>query len=240
MVEAIHDLGARERIRDRVADIEHQVDDRSYHPGPWERVLKEARALSREDRAALKNDISRVSSKLHRREGRRILSPRVGIIAEAALTVLGVLLIVLAIHNHSNWIGIVAAIVWMTAFQPLIKVGVGYLLGVEYEYAYFFGVEPRFKMRFGDYLAAPRWARIVLHLSGTIGSPLGVWLAMICMPNDLRIAGIVCLVIFWLVIAVNVVEFIVGFSGVKKMGPLRPTMSSGGSAGLELREALEI
>jgi hypothetical protein len=117
---------------------------------------------------------------------------------------------------------------------------VGYLLGVEYEYAYFFGVEPRFKMRFGDYIAAPRWARIVLHLSGTVGSPFGAWLAMICMPSDLRIAINVSFAIFLLVVVINVAEFVAALAGVTKLGPFRAIFSSGGSAALELREALEI
>ncbi len=111
-----------------------------------------------------------------------------------------------------------------------MKIGVGYLLGVGYEYAYFNRGEPRFKMRFGDYLAAPRWARIVLHLSGTIGSPLGAWLVMICLPSDLRIAIDVCWAIFWIVVAVNVFGFVVAIAGVRKLGPMKASASSGGAA----------
>ena len=240
MVEPIYDVGARERIRDRVAEVERQVDEKRYHPGPWDRILKDTRALAREDRVLLKEEFTRVSSKLHRREGRATLSVTAGVVAEAALTMLGVVAIILAIHNQSNVSGIIAALIWMMTFQPLIKVGVGYLLGIEYDYAYFYGVEPRFKMRFGDYIAAPRWARIVLHLSGTIGSPLGAWLAMVCMPSDLRIAIDVSLAILVLVVAVNLVQMITALAGVKKLGPFRASFSSGGSAAMELREALEI
>jgi len=240
MVEPIYDVGARERIRDRVAEVERQVDEKRYHPGPWDRILKDTRALAREDRVLLKGELTRVSSKLHRREGRATLSVTAGVVAEAALTMLGVVAIILAIHNQSNVSGIIAALIWMMTFQPLIKVGVGYLLGIEYDYAYFYGVEPRFKMRFGDYIAAPRWARIVLHLSGTIGSPLGAWLAMVCMPSDLRIAIDVSLAILVLVVAVNLVQMITALAGVKKLGPFRASFSSGGSAAMELREALEI
>jgi len=196
--------------------------------------------LSREDREALKEEITRVSSKLHRRDGKRTLSVTTGIAAEAVLTLVGGILIVLAIHNHSNLLGIIAAGIWMMTFQPLMKVGVGYLLGVGYEYAYLYNAEPRFKMRFGDYLAAPRWARIVLHLSGTIGSPLGAWLVLVCLPTDLRIAIDVCWAIFWIVVAVNVVGFIVALAGVKKLGPMKASASSGGVAAMELREALEL
>jgi len=188
----------------------------------------------------LKEDCSRVSNKLHRREGRATLSLSTGIISEAALTVLGGALIILAIHNRSNLIGIIAAAIWTMTFQPLLKIAVGRLLAIEYEYAYFHGAEPRFKMRYGDYLAAPRWARIVLHLSGTIGSPLGAWLAMVFLPADLTIAIDVCRAIFWVVVAVNVAGFIVALAGVRKLGPMKASASSGGWAALELREALEM
>ena len=71
----------------------------------------------------------------------------------------------------------------------------------------------------GDYLAAPRWARILLHLSGTIGSPLGAWLVLICLPRDLRIAIDVCWVIFWMVVVVNTVGFFVALAGSEEARP---------------------
>jgi hypothetical protein len=234
------DAYAREQIRDRIAGIERQLDEKLYRTGPWNQLLKDARVLPREEREALKEEVSRVSSKLHRREGRATLSLTTGLMAEVALTVLGGVLIILAIHNESNLLAIIAAGIWTMTFQPLVKIAVGYLLGVEYEYAYLYGVEPRFKMRFGDYLAAPRWARIVLHLSGTIGSPLGAWLVLVCLPTDLRIAIDVCWAIFWIVVIVNVFSFLTALFGLKRIGPFKATYSSGGSAALELREALEI
>jgi hypothetical protein len=240
MVDALHTIGAREEIRDRIAEIERQIEEKRYHPGPWDRLLKDARALPREEREALKEDISRVSSKLHRRDGRATLSLTTGVMAECALALLGGILILFALHNHSNGLAIIAAGIWTMTFQPLVKIAVGYLLGVEYEYAYLYNFEPRFKMRFGDYLAAPRWARILLHLSGTIGSPLGAWLAMVCLPSDLGLAIGVCWAIFWIVVAVNVASFIAALAGVKKLGPFKASASSGGAAALELREALEI
>jgi hypothetical protein len=240
MVAAAYDLGARERIRDRIAAIERQIDDQSYRPGPWDQLLKDARMLGREDREALKEEITRVSGKLHRRDGKRTLSLTTGVAAETVLTLVGGILIVLAVHNHSNLLAIIAAAIWTMTFQPLVKLAVGYLLGVGYEYAYFNGAEPRFKMRFGDYLAAPRWARILLHLSGTIGSPLGAWLVMVCLPSDLRVAIDVCWAIFWIVVMVNVAGFMVALAGVRKLGPMKASASSGGVAAMELREALEL
>ena len=242
MVDALLAVGAyaREQMRDRIAEIEREVDAKRYRPGPWDALLKDARALPREEREPLKEEFTRVSSKLHRRDGRATLSLTAGVLAEAALTALGGVLIVLAIHNHSNLLAILTALIWMMTFQPLVKIAVGYVLGVEYEYAYLYGVEPRFKMRFGDYIAAPRWARIVLHLSGTIGSPIGVWLAIVCLPTDLRTGIGVCWAMFWFVVVINLASFIAAMAGLRKIGPFKASASSGGSAALELREALEI
>jgi hypothetical protein len=240
MVDALHAVGAREQIRDRIAEIERQIDEKRYHPGPWDRLLKDARALPREEREALKEEISRVSSKLHRRDGRATLSLTTGMVAECAVALLGGILVLFAIHNNSNLLAIIAAGIWTMTFQPLVKIAVGYALGVEYEYVYLYNFEPRFKMRFGDYIAGPRWARILLHLSGTIGSPLGAWLVQVCLPADLKIAIVVCWVIFWIVVAVNVAGFIAALAGVRKLGPMKASASSGGAAALELREALEM
>jgi hypothetical protein len=237
---AVNPAAAREGIRDRIAAIERPIDEGRYRPGPWERLLKDARMLPRAERAALAEDISRVSSKLHRRTARRTISFITGLMIEGGLSIVGAVLIILASRNHSNLLAIIAASIWVMTFQPLVKIAVGYLLGVEYEYAYLYGVEPRFKMRYGDYIAAPRWARILLHLSGTIGSPIGAWLPTVCISNDLWIAIDFCWAIFWLVVAVNVASFLIAIAGVRSLGPFKASFSSGGAAALELREALEI
>src|SRR5580704_6836219 len=42
------DAVAREQIRDRVGEIERQLDQNLYRRGPWNKLLKDARALPRE------------------------------------------------------------------------------------------------------------------------------------------------------------------------------------------------
>src|SRR5262249_38713708 len=147
----------------------------------------------------------------------------------------------LGARHQSNLLVIVSAVIWTIAFQPLLKVAVGYLLGVRYQYAYLYGVEPRFKMCFGEYLAQPRYARLLLHLSGTVGSPLGAWLPTLFVDPSLRIAVYVCWGLFWSVVAINVAGFVAVLTGVRaRIGPVSLRDSSGGAAALELREALEI
>src|SRR5208282_2239411 len=198
---------ARDGIRERIAAIQREVAEGRYHPGPWEALLRDTRMLPRAERALLADEISTVSRKLHDRAGYTTMSLMTGLAAEIALSLVGAVFIIFAAKQHSIWLAdlfvILAAAIWMMTFQPLFKVGVGSLLGVKYEYAYLFGAEPRFKMRYADSLAAPRWALIVLHLSGMIGSPLGVWLPTICIGKDLWVAADFCWVVFWIVVAVN-------------------------------------
>jgi hypothetical protein len=47
------------------------------------------------------------------------------------------------------------------------------------------GIEPRLKMKYGSYVAAPRWARTLLHLAGTLGYAFGALLGWIAMPFHL-------------------------------------------------------
>jgi hypothetical protein len=227
-------------LSDRIAAIERQLDSNSYRAGPWARVVNEVRALPIAGRRSLAGDLSRVSRKLHQRSGRGGISVQAGYFAEVGLAVAGAVVLALGARHQSNLLVIVSALIWTIAFQPLIKVAVGYLLGMRYEYAYLYGIEPRFKMCFGQYLAQPRYARLLLHLSGTIGSPIGAWLPTLFVDPSLRIAIYVCWVLFWTVVAINVGGFVAVLTGVRtRFGAIRLQDSSGGAAALELREALE-
>lgn len=230
---------ARENVRARVIEVERQVDEGRYRRGTWEQVIDDARGLPRSERGALADDISRVSRKLHLRDGRRTLPIVASLVLEGLGALMGAIFLILAIQRGSNIFGILAGLLWVSTFQPLIKTAVGYIVNVDYEYGYLYGVEPRFKMRYGDYLAAPRWARVLLHLLGMAGSPLGAWLAAFCLADAASIASTFCWVVFWLVVAVNALFFVAGLAGIREIRLLRVSLTSGGMAGRELREALE-
>jgi len=192
-------------------------------------------------RRPLSEDLSRVSRKLHQRVRRQTIPVETGYLAEATFAVVGAILLGVGVTHQSNLLVILAALIWTLAFQPLVKVGVGHLLGIGYEYAYLYGAEPRFKMRFGDYVAQPRYARLLLHLSGMIGSPIGAWLPTLFVDPSMRIATYVCWAVFWTVVAINVGAFIAILAGItRQVGSILLADSSGGAAALELREALEI
>ncbi|HEY2484382.1 MAG TPA: hypothetical protein VGI36_04500 [Candidatus Binataceae bacterium] len=228
-------------LSDQLVAIEREVDSNRYRAGPWTRVVNEVRALPIAERRSVAENLSRISRKLHQRSGRSTVSVPAGYLAELGLAIAGAVVLALGSRHQSNLLVIVSAVIWTIAFQPLIKVAVGCLLGVRYEYAYLYGFEPRFKMCFGQYLAQPRYARLLLHLSGTIGSPIGAWLPTLFVDPSLRVAIYVCWVLFWTVVAINVLGFVAVLSGVRsRIGSIRLGDSSGGAAALELREALEI
>ncbi len=231
---------AREQVRDGIAAVEREADEGRYRPGPWDALMRVARSLPRADRGALASEISRVSAKLHCRKPIRKASLMAGLAAEIVGAVAGAVVLLLALQHHSNALAILAAAAWIATLQPLIKVAVGYLVGIDYEYVYLFGIEPRFKMRYGDYLAAARWARIIFHLSGTIGSPLSAWLIAVCVSDELWIAQDLSRAAFWIFLGVNAASFVVALFGVRRAGPFRLVQSSGGAAALELREAMEL
>jgi hypothetical protein len=225
-------------LRARLSQIETAIDDGAYRPGPWGRLARDLKRCPDVERRAMAADVSRVSRKLHLRGARRTLAVAAGIALEAAGVIAGGVLLAGAIHAHSAVAAIAGAFVWVTAFQPLFKIAVGYALGVGYEYAYLLGFEPRFKMRFGDYLAAPRWARIVLHLCGTVGSPLGLWCAAIAIRGELPGTARFFVVAMWLLIGLNVVFFAIAAAGARRVGSHHVQDTSGGAAAVEIREAL--
>jgi hypothetical protein len=134
----------------------------------------------------------------------------------------------------SNLAALGSAVIWISTFQPLAKVAVGTVLGVGYEYAYLRGIERRFKMRCVTYLAAPRWARVALHLSGRLASPLAAWLvAKLAAPN-LPLTASICAIALWVILALNVTFFLAALAGLPRLGTWL-TATSGGSAAIELR-----
>jgi hypothetical protein len=225
-----------ESLTRKLAGIEAALDQGLYRPGPWAAFLRHADARHAAERAALADDVTRVSEKLHRRRPRRTLPFGTAIKVEVAATVVGGALLVAGLAATSPVLVLAAAVVLTTTMQPLIKVSVGIGLGIRYSYAYLRGIEPRFKMRYGTYFAAPRWKRIALHLSGTVGSLLALWLVRCLALPELPRTAAICGVAFWIVVGMNAVPFAAGLAGVRRLGPVGPVNStSGGAAALELR-----
>jgi hypothetical protein len=222
-----------------ISEIEEALDAGTYRTGPWQGLLRDANASSPEGLAPLAEAISRVSDKLHRRDGRRTLPFPIAMVFEVVGTVVGFGVLLIGLRDTSvAWVALATGIL-VTTLQPLLKVGVGTLLGVRYSYAYLWGIEPRFKMRYGTYLSAARWRRILLHLSGTIGSALALlWVSCLSrgtMPITSDILG----ALFWVLMAFQTVLFVAVLAGVRTVpfvGLLR--LTSAGGAALEAQIAV--
>ncbi|MFQ5664965.1 MAG: hypothetical protein ACE5I7_00885 [Candidatus Binatia bacterium] len=227
-----------QELRAKLASIERSLDAGGYRPGTWQTFVRRVQNRPRSERVALAAGISRVSQKLHRRTGRRTLPVAVAVALELAATALGAVLLAVGLRSRSSTAVLGAAAVWVVTFEPLLKLLVGTVLGVRYDYAYLRGIEPRFKMRYGTYVAAARAGRIVLHLSGTIGSPLAAWLVRRLVGPTLVAAAAVCGVTFWALVALNGALFVAGLAGVRRIGGIPVGVSSGGAAAVEIRQAL--
>lgn len=225
-------------LRERIAAIERAVDDGSYRPGPWRAVVRDIRNSMFFERAAVAEDVTRVSRKLHLRQRRRRVSMHTGLLLEIAATGLGGLVMITGVAARSNWLGFLGALIWMVTFQPLIKLMVGRAMGVHYDYMYLLAFEPRLKMKYGTYLSRPRLLRIIVHLSGTVGSPVAAYLAYFMFSHALPTAAMLCLAAFWILIAINVINFVAAIAGTHRLGPLALSLSSAGAAAYEIREGL--
>jgi hypothetical protein len=225
-------------VRGQLVAIERALDAGEYRPGQWARFVRAACAEPRQVRRALAEDVSRVSRKLHRGRSRRTWTVGVALAVEIAATLAGGGLLWLALAAGSDVLAIAALLTWVTTFEPLLKVAFGVALGVRYEYAYLAAVEPRFKMRYGTYLVASPAGRILLHLSGCVGSPLAAWVVRRLVRSRLPLTAGVASGFFWAMVAVNAGLLLAGVAGVRRVGRLRVALSSGGSAGAELRDAL--
>jgi hypothetical protein len=226
-----------EDLRAALQRIEADLEGGTYRPGPWDSFLRKAGRSPRRERMVLAADVSRVSDELHLRNGRATLGLVPAIALELGATILGALLLVIGLRLESNLAMIASGIVLATAVQPLLKMAVGHPLGIRYSYAYLLGIEPRFKMRYGTYLAAEPWQRVVLHLGGTIGSPLALFMVGSLARVRLPLAAWVSMALFWVVLAMQVIPFLAGMLGVRRLGPIQVRQTSGGAAAAELREA---
>ncbi|MGH7842456.1 MAG: hypothetical protein ACRETD_11595 [Steroidobacteraceae bacterium] len=127
-------------------------------------------------------------------------------------------------------------VLWVVSFEPLLKLGVGTAFAVEYDYAYLAGgIEPRFKTSFGSYLALAPLERVLLQLSGMLGSPLGALIAAGIVSPWLPTANVVCWVIFWLTVLMNIVALSAEIAGLRHLGRVRLPGASSAMAVVEIR-----
>lgn len=226
-----------EYLVETLRDIERRLDSGTYRPGQWAKFVRSAVQHPHSDRLAISDQVSRVSDKLHLRKGWRSISFSQGIAAETGAAVIGGVLLWYSVASVSNAFALLAAIILATAFQPVVKIAVGYILGIRYSYTYFWYIEPRFKMRYGTYLVRPRWRRVLFHLSGAVGSPLAFRLVAFLATPTLPLTALICQALFWATAATQIIPLAAGIFGLRPFGMRRLSrLTSAGLAGIELRE----
>jgi len=80
--------------------------------------------------------------------------------------------------------------------------------------------------------------RILFHIAGMIGSPLGAYVAYSMVRGYLAAAAAASMALLYGSILLNGVLFLAAFMGRPRLGTLPLRLSSGGMAGIELREGL--
>jgi len=219
--------------------IEEELDNGRYSPGPWAEFLRSARGQSKEIRLALAADVTRVSDKLHQSRHLTRYPAWLGLVFEAVGIAAGVAMLETGLDRSHTGLVIASSVVLTIALQPPIKIAVGTLVGVRYSHFFFFGIEPRFKMRYGTYLSAERWQRLLVHLAGTVGSPLAFWWVAFRAEETLPRASAICWALFLLLVTIQVLAFLLGIAGVRHLGPLGAVRhTSGGAAAYVLRDAI--
>lgn len=221
-----------EESRQRLADVESALDSGNYQKGMWQGFLRQAETLDVADRQSLASAVSRVSRKLHDRK----LYPRapfgVAILAECVLLAISIYLL-----GQPGLVAVVAGAAGLAlALQPTLKVAAGLLMGVRYEYAFLWYVEPRFKMRYGTYFVLEPAQRIAFHLAGSIGTPLALLIGAIQLLPLNVLLGYLCLALVAGTLAMQVGAFIAQWIGIKRVAGFQlSTLTSPATAAFEWR-----
>lgn len=230
---------AQPELDARLREVEEALDRGTYRPGGWQSFLDTAERAPAAERVRLADAVDRVSEKLHRRRPRPTFALERALGLEILAAFAGLACLGLGAHAVSVLPVVASAVVLATAFQPLLKVGTGFALGIGYAYAYLAGGEPRFKLRYGSYLARPRWRRFTLHLAGALGSPFALWLVAFLSWDAHPSAARVLIGLVFAHLLLQVALLVAALAGLRRLpvlGLLR--LTSAGAAGSELRNGL--
>jgi hypothetical protein len=163
------------------------------------------------------------------------VSARLGVLLELIGTADGVLGLYLGLRWDFPLLVWVSTFVLCATLQPLVKMLIGRLLGVRYSYFYLhFILEPRVKMRYGTYLALSTTGRVVVQLAGMIGSPGAFLVVAPIIAHRMPITAEVCTAFGLGFVGLNLMFFVLGFAGVRRVEQL----FSGGAAAREIKNSL--
>lgn len=194
--------------------IEQALDQGTYRKGPWQALTQQVEQMPLAERQRLAPDLDRVSNKLHGQQGHQQWPLLAGLLLEGALLMLG-----LQWLDHPDLLPRIVAVGAITlSLQPAMKLVMGLLLGVRYSYMYLWYVEPRFKLRYGTYLALPAERRVMFHLAGSLGTPIALFIGYQALASVAWLAAL-CLVGCGITALMQVAAFVASWRGVRKVGP---------------------
>lgn len=221
-------------IRVELNEIEQAIADQTYVPGRWQRLLRSLHQLEKSTLDQLAGEISKVSDALHGRNGFLSLGFWPVFIAELAALTLAISLS----SSESLILRIISTGLFALTLQPLLKIAAGLTLGVRYSYAYLWYFEPRFKMQYGTYITRATWQRMILHLIGSVGTVLAMYIGMQLLADN-TIFYTLCLLGFVGALAMQAGAFIAALAGVKKVGPfVLHQLTTPAMLGFEVRQLL--
>lgn len=221
-----------EEIRERLADVESALDSGNYRKGMWQGLLREASILEADERRSLAEAVSRVSRKLHGRKLYPHAPFGVAIVLECVLLAISIYLL-----GQAGLVAVLAGAVGLAlTLQPTLKVAVGLLMGVRYEYAFLWYIEPRFKMRYGTYFVLEPSQRIAFHLAGSVGTPVAMLIGAVQLMPISALLGYLCLVLAAGALAMQVGAFIAQWIGINRIAGFQlSTLTSPATAAFEWR-----
>jgi len=222
-----------EQIRNRLQAIASYIDSGNYRPGGWQAVIADADELPLDEKQDLAPEVTKVSRQLHQRHGFVCVGFRIGYAVELILLIAGSFAIA-ADSLVTNLIGIFC---FALCLQPLIKISVGLMLGVRYDYAYLWYIEPRFKMQYGSYFLLTHGQRVLLNLLGSTGTPIAMFIGFIILTPHNEWLGHAALILFVLATLMQVAAFIAEWMGVRMLGPFRLSqLTTPATAAAELKK----
>ncbi|MDC0069482.1 hypothetical protein OAL10_11945 [Gammaproteobacteria bacterium] len=194
--------------------IENELDAGTYRVGGWQALLDMLKDQNQAVSTALSQDLTRVSDKLHRRNGFPETAAWMGFVGEYLVFAMSVG----ALTFEATLARLGGVILLAMCLQPLIKITVGWGVGVRYSYVYLWYFEPRFKMQFGSYQQMSRGRKLSLQLAGSVGTPVALLVGWIVLEGD-PLLSLLCLLGALGALALQVGAFFAVSAGVNKVGP---------------------
>ena len=221
-------------LKSRIRALHFSISEGSYRIGDWQTLLRDIEASDIGVRSKLREDITMVSAALHSRHNYPTAPFLPIYIVELAILVGAT-----AITIYDSLIpNLLATLLLAVTLQPTLKVTTGLILGVRYSHAYLWYFEPRFKMKYGDYVSRPTWQRLLINFVGSVGTPLAMIIGLKLLAENAYLFW-VCAMGLIAFSMMQIVAFSAALAGITRLGPFTLRhLTTPAMLGFEIRERL--